>query len=263
MSALRILIVDDEPPARQRLADLIGRETDADVIGEAATGIAAVERIQADRPDVVFLDVQMPGLTGLDVVREVGADAMPAVVFVTAYDRHAVEAFELAALDYLLKPYSVERFRQALSRVRASLDARQQSPDTSTDAIRDQLRALLGQTAEPSPTYAARISVETRGRVRFVPVDSIDYFTSDGAYIEAHAQGETHVIRERMQDLEARLDPALFARIHRSTLVRLVAIDSLLIGRQGDYAVRLLDGTRLPLARGRRDDLEARLSGQV
>lgn len=260
MSDLRVLVADDEPPARQRLLDLLSRESDLEVVGEAGTGIEAAEKIRTLGPDLVFLDVQMPGMTGLEVVREVGPEAMPAVVFVTAYDRHAVEAFELAALDYLLKPYTGERFRQALARVR---DRRGGQPE---GALRDQLAALLGtvtpmQDALQTP-YVSRLAVETRGKIRYVPVETVDYLASDGAYVEVHSGEETFVIRDRMQDLEGRLDPAVFTRIHRSTIVRLDRVESLLVGRNGDYAVRLMDGTRLAVARGRRDDLAARLEGR-
>ena len=252
MPDLRVLIADDEPPARQRLLDLLARESGVEVVGEAATGPDAVTAIEALAPDLVFLDVQMPGLTGVEVVRAVGPAAMPAVVFVTAFDRHAVEAFELAALDYLLKPYTAERFRQALARVRAG---RPEAP------LRDQLAALLREVQPAAPVFLTRIAVESRGRVRFVPVADVDYLAADGAYVEVHAGAETHLVRERMQDLEGRLDPAAFVRIHRSTIVRLDRVESLLIGSQGDYVARLADGTRLAVARGRRDDLQARLAG--
>ncbi|GAB5535378.1 MAG: LytTR family DNA-binding domain-containing protein [Rubricoccaceae bacterium] len=257
MPDLRILVVDDEAPARQRLLDLLACEDGVEVVGEASSGEDAVECIRADRPDLVFLDVQMRGLTGIDVVREVGPAAMPAVVFVTAYDRHAVEAFELAALDYLLKPYSAERFGQALSRARAVI------ADRLGATLRDQLAALLGDPAvvPAAGRYATRIAVESRGRVRYVPTIAVEYFVSDGAYVEVHAGENTFLIRDRMQDLEDRLDPADFARVHRSTIVRLDRVESILVGRQGDYAVRLRDGTRLAVARGRRDNLAARLEG--
>ena len=179
---------------------------------------------------------------------------MPAVVFVTAYDRHAVEAFELAALDDLLKPYTAERFRHALTRARAA--------SRETMALRDQLAALIG-TPPAAPEYATRPAVEARGQVRYVPVDTVDYLASDGPYVEIHAAGETFVTRDRMQDVEARLDPAAFARIHRSAVVRLDRVEALLVGRRGDYAVRLLDGTQLAVARGRRDALAERLEGRA
>lgn len=256
---LRVLVVDDEPLARQRLLDLLAAEPGVTVAGEAASGREAVEMIRSLAPDLVFLDVQMPGLTGLDVVREIGPEAMPATVFVTAYDQHAVPAFELAALDYLLKPFEDERFRQALGRAREAIRLRQ------VDALQGRLLALLQGRASsepappPAPQYLERIAVEMRGQVRVVPVERIDYVTSDGPYAELHAGGETYVIREQMQVLEERLDPARFVRIHRSTIVQLDRVEALLVAPGGDYAVRLHDGTRLRVSRGRRDDLAARL----
>ena len=253
MPDLRVLVADDEPPARQRVLDLLAREGGVEVVGEAGSGVEAARQVRALRPDLVFLDVQMPGMTGLEVLREIGPEDMPAVVFVTAYDRHAVEAFELAAVDYLLKPYTADRFRQALDRAREAA----RRPGAALD---DRLRALLA-AAPPPPTYPARIAVESRGRVRYVPVEDVDYLAAADAYVEVHAGAETFLVRDRMQDLEDRLDPALFVRVHRSTIVRLDRVESLLIGRQGDYAVRLRDGTRLAVARGRRETLEARLAG--
>ncbi len=257
MPDLRVLVADDEPPARQRVLDLLAREDGVDVVGEAGTGTEAAGLIRALRPDLVFLDVQMPGMTGLEVLREIGPEAMPVVVFVTAYDRHAVEAFELAAVDYLLKPYAADRFRQALGRAR-------QAVGKAGDSGRRPRRAAPGAPGRgpPAPTYPARIAVESRGRVRYVPVADVDYVAAADAYVEVHAGDETFLVRDSMQDLEDRLDPALFVRIHRSTIVRLDRIESLLVGRQGDYAVRLHDGTRLAVARGRREDLEARLTGR-
>ena len=257
MPDLRVLVADDEPPARQRVLDLLAREDGVDVVAEAGSGTEAAGLIRALRPDLVFLDVQMPGMTGLDVLREVGPEAMPAVVFVTAYDRHAVEAFELAAVDYLLKPYAADRFRQALGRAREAV----RKADAGGADLDERLRALLAAAA-PAPAYLARIAVESRGRVRYVPVADVDYVAAADAYVEVHAGDETFLVRDSMQEMEDRLDPAAFVRVHRSTIVRLDRVESLLVGRQGDYAVRLHDGTRLAVARGRREDLEARLTGR-
>ena len=256
---LRVLVVDDEPLARQRLLDLLEQEDDVDVIGTAGRGRDAVEVIRAEEPDVVFLDVQMPGLTGLDVVREVGADQMPVTVFVTAFDQHALAAFELAALDYLLKPFEDERFRAALARARDTVRLRQ------VDALQSQLRALLDPntatppTAPPPTAYLERIAVEMRGQIRVVPVEQVDFIAADGPYAEIHAGEETFVIRQPMQTLEDRLDPTRFFRIHRSTIVQLDRVEVLLVAGGGDYAVKLRDGTRLRVSRARRDDLAAHL----
>ena len=263
MSSLRVMVVDDEPLARQRVLDLLAHEDDVEVVGEAGTGRQAAAAIAAHADagapvDLVFLDIQMPGLGGLDVVRTVGPAAMPAVVFVTAYDQHALAAFDVSAVDYLLKPYDDDRFRQALGRAREAIRLRQ------VDGLRERLAALLGLSdaspARPAGTeYLERIAVEMRGQVRVVAVADIDYIASDGPYVELHVGEETHVVRERMQTLEDQLDPGRFFRIHRSTIVRLDRVESLLTAPGGDYAVRLVDGTRLSLSRSRRDDFAQRL----
>lgn len=258
---IRVLVVDDEPLARDRLLDLLAHEPGVEVVGTADNGIAAVEAIKTAHPDLVFLDVQMPGRTGLDVVRDVGADAMPATIFVTAFDQYALRAFDLAALDYLVKPFDDERFEQAFARARRLIELR------DLGKLREQLLAVLqqgGATAQPaatsaSPPYLERIAVEMRGKVRVVPVDQIDYITSDGPYAELHTGERTHIIRETMQTLEERLDPRQFIRIHRSAIVRLALVDTLLRGAGGDYEVQLKGGLRLPVSRSRREELERRL----
>ncbi len=264
---LRVLVVDDEPLARQRLLDLLTPQADVEVAGTASTGREAVAALAEHAPDVVFLDVQMPGLTGLDVVREVGAANMPATVFVTAYDQHALEAFDVHALDYLLKPFEDARFHEALRRVRDAVRLRE------VDGLRQKLLGLLGgaplapevaaPAPEAAPKYLERIAVEMRGQIRVVPLAEVDFIQADGAYAEIHAGADTHIVREQMQTLEERLDPADFVRIHRSTIVRLDRVAALLTAAGGDYAVRLHDGRRLKVSRGRRDDLARGLGMEV
>jgi two-component system LytT family response regulator len=265
---VRVLIVDDEPLARQRLEDLVRALPRAEVAGMAADGDEAVEAIRRLRPDLVFLDVQMPGKTGVEVVREVGPDHMPATVFVTAYDRFALQAFELAAVDYLLKPFDDERFEQAFERARRMVEL------AEVGRLTERLAALLGARAAapaeppgpaPSPSPAPpggwleRIAVEMRGQVRVVPVEEIEYVTASGPYAELHTAERGFVIRERMQALEERLDPARFLRVHRSVIVRLDRIDALLRGGGGDYAVRLKSGVKLRVSRTRVEELERRM----
>ena len=270
---LRVLVVDDEPLARQRILDLLASEPDAQVVGTAANGREAVARLRQPGVDVVFLDVQMPGLTGLDVVREIGAEHMPATVFATAYDQHALEAFDAHALDYLLKPFEDARFHQALGRARDRVRLRE------VDGLRRRLLALLTDAPPsretpsretpsrerptpdepPEPRYAERLAVALRGQIRVVPVDDVDFIRADGAYAEIHVGETTHVVREPMQALEARLDPAVFMRIHRSAIVRLDRVEALLTAPGGDYAVRLVDGRTLRVSRSRRDALAAAL----
>jgi two-component system LytT family response regulator len=235
---MRVLIVDDEPLARQRIEDILAKVENIEIAGTADTGPAAVEAIRALQPDLVFLDVQMPGMTGLEVVDAVGVEHMPVTIFTTAYDQYAVKAFEVAALDYVMKPFDDERFLQALQRARESIAA---------------------SAGRRGPKFLERIGVEARGQVRFVPVDKVEYITADGPYAELHVGDRTLALRERMHTLEERLDPDVFFRIHRSAIVRLDRVDALLRRSGGDYAVRLKDGTELSLSRARREELEKRL----
>ena len=260
---IRVLIVDDELLARQRILDLLSHEAGVEVVGTAENGTSAVQEIRTLHPDLVFLDVQMPGMTGLDVVREIGADEMPATIFVTAFDQYALRAFEVAALDYLVKPFDDERFEQAFRRARRLIELNEMGK------LREQLLAVLGQSADDSrgappaadhaEPYLERIAVEMKGKIRVVPVDQIDYITSDGPYAELHTGDRTHLIREPMHVLEARLDPRQFIRIHRSAIVRLSLIEALHRGAGGDYEIQLKSGLRLPVSRSRREELEKRL----
>jgi two-component system, LytTR family, response regulator len=260
---LRVLIVDDEPLARQRLEDLLNQEDGVEIVGTADNGGAAVEAIRDWNPDLLFLDVQMPGKTGLDVVREIGADAMPATIFVTAYDQYALKAFELAAVDYLVKPFDDERFEQAFRRARRMIELEE------VGRLRSQLLAVLqggpGATAAPAAgdgkraDYLERIAVETKGQVRVVPVKQIDYIVASGPYAELYVGDRRYIIRERMQTLEERLDPSRFFRIHRSAIVRLDLVETLLRNPGGDYALQLKGGVKLKVSRSRFEELEKRM----
>ncbi len=253
---IRVVIADDEPLARQRVADLLAQEPDVEVVGTAEDGRQAVDAIRQHEPDLVFLDVQMPELTGLQVVDVIGPEKMPATIFVTAFDRFALKAFDRAAVDYLVKPFDDERFAQAFRRARKMIDLEEVGRMTK------QLMSLLGESPQPAaakPKYLERISVETRGQVRVIPVDRVDYITASGPYAELHVGDRTFAIRERMQTLEDRLDPAVFFRIHRSAIVRLSLIDTLTRHPGGDYGVRLKNGVELSLSRSRREELEENL----
>ncbi len=255
---LRVLIVDDEPLARQRLLDLLEGREGVQVVGEAASGRAAVKAIRTRQPDLVFLDVQMPGMTGFEVVREIGPEHMPITIFVTAYDQYALKAFEVAAVDYLLKPFDDERFEQAFARAKHLLQLR------AVEALRERLLQLLeeepvaGLKTRPKK-YLERIAVEMRGQVRVIPVQQINYITASGPYAELHVGDQVYVIREQMQTLEERLDPEQFIRIHRSAIVRIDQIEVLLRSAGGRYAVRLKNGVHLKVSRSRREALERRL----
>ena len=262
-SPVHVLIVDDEPGARRRLERLLGGAADIEIIGRAVNGHDAVTAIRELKPDLVFLDVQRPGLTGIDVVQAVGSGDMPVTIFVTAYDQYAVKAFELAALDYLLKPFDDERFEQALTRAREELDRR-----TSSD-LQQRLDALLETIAGKGPVeaqperYLKRIAVETKGTLRIVPIEQISFISARGNYVYLHVGKERLLVREQMQRLEERLPPDRFFRIHRSAIVRLDEIETLVSKPGGDYTVRLRDGQTLKASRGRWKELAERLAIQI
>jgi two-component system LytT family response regulator len=265
---LRVLIVDDEPLGRRRVAGLLRKERGVEIVGMIGDGVSAVEAIRSLAPDLVFLDVQMPGMSGLEVVRTIGPADMPATVFVTAYDKHALAAFDLAAIDYLVKPFDDDRFGEAFQRARrmARLEA--------TSRLRDKLLAVLQETGEQAPIakmparagaragtrYLERIPVESRGKVRFIPVSDIDYILASGPYAELVVGERKHLIREAMQNLENHLDPARFFRVHRSAIVQLDRVDALLKSPSGDCDVQLRNGVKIKIARSRREELEKRLA---
>ena len=263
---LRVLIVDDEPLGRQRVAGLLRRERGVEVVGMIGDGASAVEAIRSLAPDHVFRDVQMPRMTGHEVVRTVGPARMPPTVFVTAYDRHALAAFDLAAIDYLVKPFDDERFEESFRRARRMVRLEEAS------RLRERLLAALEETdgAPPAntatrtrrsaPRHLERIAVESRGKVRFVAVADIDYILASGPYAELVVGDRKHLIREAMQTLEDQLDPARFLRVHRSTIVQLDRVDALLKAPGGDYDLQLKNGVTLRVARSRREELEKRLA---
>jgi two-component system LytT family response regulator len=258
---LRTLVVDDEPLGRRRVLDLLADEPDVEVVGTAADGVAAVEAIRRSRPDLVFLDVQMPGMSGLDVLREVGPAELPATILVTAHDQYAIQAFDAAVVDYLVKPFEDRRFEEALRRARRRIEA------DGLGHLHERLLALLQADPAaasppppaPGPRYLERIAVQMKGRMRVVPVGKIDYITASGAYAELHVGSDRYVIRESMQQLEERLDPEQFIRVHRSSIVRLDQIEAVLRSEGSEYGVQLRSGARLRVGRSRREALERRL----
>ena len=273
---LRVLVVDDEAFARQRVHRLLAQEPGVELLDECAGGREAVEAVRRDRPDVLFLDVQMPEMDGFGVLRELAADAggsVPLVVFVTAFDEHAVRAFDVRALDYLLKPVDAERLRVALDRARA------QHAQATAAERHARLVGLLGLVADPQPAAAAVqrdapaaaspvsaagppawLLVKDDGRMYLVRTAEIDWVEAYGNYAKLHVAGQTHLIRETMASLEQTLEPAGFARFHRSTIVNLDRVRDMQPWFSGDYVVRLADGTRLKLSRVYRERLEQRMT---
>jgi two-component system LytT family response regulator len=250
--------VDDEPLARQRLRRLLEADPDIAVLGECGDGEQAVADVLKLRPDLVFLDVQMPVLDGFGVLQaladqgDLGDSALPVVIFVTAHDRYALKAFEVHALDYLLKPYDKSRFAVALER------AKTQVRQGSTTALNERLQELL-QGVSGSRQGPGRLMVKSGGRIYFVRIEDIDWIEAAANYVRLHVGKEDHLLRESLTGLEKKLDPAHFVRIHRSTIVNLERIRELQPAFHGDYVIILRDGTELALSRGCRDKLEASL----
>ena len=253
---MRVLIVDDEPLARDRIRDLLRTEPDVAAVEECSHGEAAVEYVRARRPDVMFLDVQMPGLDGFGVLERLAPEATPLVVFVTAYDRHAVRAFEVYALDYLLKPFDAERFAATVQRARTRL---------AQNGGEEMTRALRALMAEVRPAAAASpqiLSVRSGQRIVPVRVEEIDWVEAEGNYVRLHRRGTSHLLRETMAALEQSLDPRRFRRIHRSAIVNVDRIAELVPWFGKDFRVILRDGTQLTLSRSYVDRLPEFLGRQ-
>lgn len=253
---IRALIVDDEPLARERLRRFLAREQDFELVGESANGGAAVNDIAKLRPNVVFLDVEMPEASGFDVLAQIPSDDRPLVIFVTAYDRYAIEAFDAHAIDYLLKPYTRERFSRALER------ARQQLTRGSRDQLDQRVNALLASRLA-GQSYLRRVMVKTAGRIYFIDTADIDWIGAEGNYLALHVAAETHLLRETMADFVLKLDPAAFVRIHRSTIVNAARVKELRPLFSGDYRAVLRDGTQLNLSRAYREQALKLLSGTL
>ncbi len=246
---LKALIVDDEGPARLRLRQLLADAPDYAVAGEAANGLQAVELIRELKPDLVLLDVQMPKLDGFGVCTEVGVDQMPTVVFVTAYDRFALQAFEVHAMDYLLKPVDRDRFLRTLRRVREQRAGAAREPGDT------RLTALLAELRDGRKP-ATRLALKVDGKVLFVRPADIEWMESEGNYVKVHAAGQIHLVRETLSALEADLPSDQFLRISRSVMVSLDVVREIQPMFYGDCAVILRDGTKLTLSRTYRDRLE-------
>jgi two-component system LytT family response regulator len=241
---IHALIADDEPPARERVRHLLRDHPDIDVLAECANGPDTVAAVAEHSPDLLFLDVQMPGLDGFGVLSQLPPDKLPVVIFTTAYDQHAVRAFDAHALDYLLKPFKPARFKEAVQRAREHLAGK------NAGAQAQNLIDLLSRRATP---HLARITVKSGDKVIFIKVRDIECFESAGNYVVVHTGGKEHVLRETLTELESQLDPASFLRISRSALVNLNHVKELQPLFKGDHAVILHSGKSLPMTRGLRE----------
>jgi two-component system LytT family response regulator len=229
---LRVVIVDDEAPARSNLKALLRQHADIELVAECDSGSAALTAIHNSRPDLLFLDIQMPECDGFDVLEMLGGDAPAAVIFVTAYDQHALRAFEVGALDYLLKPFSDERFNNALARARQRQQLQKQAP--------------------------ARLVLKSAGQVLFLALAEIDWIGAADYYASLHVGAQTHLLRRSLAELEQDLDPAIFCRIHRSTIINLEQLQAITAGEDGEHEVLLKSGIRLRVSRSYRKALMAR-----
>jgi two-component system LytT family response regulator len=253
---IRTLVADDEPLARERLVTLLREEPDVELVGECQDGPSAVEAIRRLAPHLVFLDIQMPVADGFGVVESLDSDHLPMVIFVTAHDVHALRAFDVHALDYLLKPFDRDRFRRALARARDEL-AQVQSGRMAREVL------ALASGRPPGRGRQPRLVIKGNGRVLFLLARDIDWIEAAGNYLKLHANGECHMIRQTMAAMEAQLDPDLFFRIHRSTIVNIDRIKELQPLFNGEYLVILRSGARLTLSRGYREDLEGRIGHKI
>ena len=249
---MRVLIVDDEPIARRGLRRLLGDEPDVEIVGEAGSGTAALDAITDLRPDLVLLDIQMPEMGGLEVVKTVGPANMPAVVFVTAYDKYAVEAFDLNAADYVLKPVDPERLSRALGR------ARQRLVTGARGDLEERLLRVLASTRALQPE---RLVVRSAGKIQFVNTEDIDWINAEDNYVRIYASGKTYLMRETVGAMEARLDASRFVRIRSSTIVQIARIREIRPLSNGTFELQLQDGTRVTSARRFRDRIERIVSG--
>ena len=245
-----MLLVDDEPLAREGLRLLLSGDADVAAIYEAKDGSEAVRAIRDLRPDLVFLDVQMPEMDGFQVVREIGADHMPAIVFVTAHDEHAIQAFEINAIDYLLKPVSRERFTKALARAKSRLGSRP-ADETSRKIV-----SLLESLAAP-PRYLKRLAVRSAGKTIFVEMKDVDWIEAAENYAQLHVGRSAHLVHVAMNTLEKSLDPEMFLRVHRSAIVNIARIRDLQPASHGEYMLTLTNGVRLQSSRTYNEKLKA------
>jgi two-component system LytT family response regulator len=257
MEKIRAIIVDDEKPARRRLRELLQKQTEIAIVAECVNGAEAVRQIRALQPDLLLLDIQMPGLDGFGVVDAIGAVEMPATIFVTAYDQYALKAFEVSALDYLLKPFSDERFERSLARVLSFVRTHRR------EELNRRILSLLDQVQPKEPentrTPLDCLMIKDGGRVLFLRVEEIDWIEAAGVYVQIHIAGKTWLHRISLGELEAKLEARQFIRIHRSTIVNSQRIRELYPHSHGDFLVVLHDGTELKLSRSYRQKVEASL----
>jgi two-component system, LytTR family, response regulator len=268
MDTIRAIIVDDEPLARENLTIRLQANDEFIIVGECANGQEAIDMIQAEKPDLVFLDIQMPDRNGFDVLEEIDPDIMPVVVFVTAYDRYALDAFRVHALDYLLKPFDDDRFAETLQYARetvAEIRKNQSEADSVTAPIaQDQPGELAGRDGrQDGGKYWDRLIIKMRGRVFFLKTDNVEWIEAHGDYARLYSGSKNYLIRKTMNEMEQRLDPSCFARISRSSIIHLDRVVELKPISRGEFMIRLLSGSEMKLTRTYREKLEKLLGDRL
>lgn len=253
---IKTLIVDDEPLARRTLRDLLSADPEIEIIGECSNGLETIKFIRRQLPDLLFLDIQMPGMNGFEALASIEHERIPAIVFVTAFDSYALKAFELHALDYLLKPFTDKRFEEALRQAKSQVELKE------INKLSQSLLALLGDQAGREAIsirrkgFLTKFMIKSSGRVAFIKASDVDWISADDYYIKLHLAGKSHLLRVSMNELEEKLDPKRFLRIHRSTIVNCDRVKELQQNPNGEYVVVLKNGTQLKLSRSRRERLE-------
>lgn len=246
----RVLIVDDEPLARERIRTLLRGDREIEIIAEARNGRQAIEAITNHAPDIVFLDVQMPDMDGFEVLKALKVERMPAVIFVTAFDQHAIRAFEVSAIDYLMKPFDRSRFAKALDRAKSHL----KRPLDDADASRI-VRML--EEIKSGPRYLERFAIKTTERVLFIRAEEVDSIEAEGNYVRINVRDTSHLLRDTINNVESQIDPRIFVRIHRSTIVNMNRVKELQTWARGEYRVVLYSGATYTLSRGYREHFES------
>jgi two-component system LytT family response regulator len=257
MTAIRVVVVDDEPLAREGLVELLEPYSDIHVVGAFADAPAALRALESAPVDAIFVDVQMPGMTGFELVDALDIHPLPAVIFATAYDEYAIRAFDVNAIDYLLKPVSTERIAHTVERLRAHVRNRQAAH--GDDTYRERMTALLNGMVPDRANGVGRLIVREVGQIVVVPTRDVDWIEGADYYVKLHVRSTVHMLRESLASLEQRLDARKFLRIHKSSIVNLMRVRSIEAWVRGEGVVVLLDGTRLKVARAKRDLLERRL----
>ena len=251
---IKTVIVDDEPIARRNLRALLERDPEVEIVGEAGSGAEAIRLVRANPPDLLFLDIQMPEMNGFEALEWIGAQSVAAIIFVTAFDQYAVRAFEVHALDYLLKPFDDARFEAALGRAKSQIEQREaRELSRKLFALLEGHRQISDESKKAD--YQTEFMIKSASRVFFVKADEIDWIEAADYYVRLHTGDQSHMLRETMAELEAKLDPQKFMRIHRSTIVNLDRVKQIEARAGGDYAVILHDGTDLKLSRSRREQI--------